>query len=112
MSIATGISRGPHHVAWFLATGEWPERLRHTCDNPICCEITHLLAGTQQQNMDDKVARGRQAKGENHGRAKLSDEQRDELRQLRAEGWSLRQLAEKFGLRETGVSYIINHGKR
>lgn len=99
-------------MAWFLATGQWPERLRHSCDNPLCCEFAHLLPGTQQQNMDDKVARNRQAKGQKHGMSKLSDEQRDELRQLRTDGWSLKQLSEKFGLGVTGISYIINHGKR
>lgn len=81
------------------------------CDNPLCCEVDHLLEGSQKQNMQDKVERGRQAKGEKHGMSKLSNEQRDELRRLRAEGWSLKQLSAKFGLVISGVSYIINHGK-
>lgn len=111
MSVATGVSRGAHQVAWFLKHGEWPRRLRHLCDNPLCCEVDHLLEGSQKQNMQDKVERGRQAKGEKHGMSKLSNEQRDELRRLRAEGWSLKQLSAKFGLVISGVSYIINHGK-
>jgi hypothetical protein len=31
----------------------------HTCDNPPCCAWDHLYEGTQQQNMDDAVRRGR-----------------------------------------------------
>ena len=48
-----------HRVAYYLATGETPALLRHTCDNPPCCNPDHLLPGTQQDNMRDAVERGR-----------------------------------------------------
>jgi hypothetical protein len=32
----------------------------HSCDNPPCCNPSHLSQGTPQQNMDDKHARNRQ----------------------------------------------------
>lgn len=37
--------------------------VRHTCDNPRCINPDHLLLGTHQDNVDDKVTRDRQAKG-------------------------------------------------
>lgn len=40
---------------------------RHTCDNPSCVEETHLLEGTQSDNMQDALARGRFAIGDRHG---------------------------------------------
>lgn len=48
----------------------------HICDNNWCVSLDHLWVGTHQNNMDDKVAKGRQHKpsGVLHGRAKLSDE--------------------------------------
>lgn len=33
--------------------------VRHTCDNPPCHRAEHLIIGTQQENMQDAVAKGR-----------------------------------------------------
>lgn len=38
---------------------------RHTCDNPPCINPDHLIEGTQADNIDDAVARGR-ARGGRH----------------------------------------------
>jgi hypothetical protein len=35
----------------------------HTCDNPSCCNPLHLKAGTQLENMKDKMAKGRFSNG-------------------------------------------------
>jgi hypothetical protein len=59
-----GKLRPAHHVAFKLKHGRWPiPALRHTCDNPPCCNDAHLIEGTQAENMADKVARGRQQRG-------------------------------------------------
>ena len=42
------------------------EVTRHSCDNPPCCNPTHLLVGTQKQNLADMVDRGRSNAGERH----------------------------------------------
>lgn len=55
--------------------------VRHKCDNPICVNPKHLTDGTQQQNIQDMLDRGRQADnaglmaGEKHPRARLTKEQ-------------------------------------
>ena len=38
----------------------------HSCDNPPCCNPTHLRWGTDLENRTDAVIRGRTAKGEKH----------------------------------------------
>jgi hypothetical protein len=54
-------------VALFLVTGKDPGDLFscHSCDNVMCCNGGHMFAGTQQDNMDDCVRKGRQATGDN-----------------------------------------------
>lgn len=42
--------------------------IMHSCDNPNCCNPRHLSKGTHKDNHDDKVNKGRQAKGKTNGR--------------------------------------------
>lgn len=64
-----GRNRRTHQVAYELTKGPLNGMMvLHTCDNRICCNPRHLYLGTHQKNMDDMVARARQAKAEKHGR--------------------------------------------
>ena len=57
-----------HRVAYVLANNELPPQdrwsyhgtvVRHTCDNPSCCNPAHLEVGTQEDNVRDMMDRGR-----------------------------------------------------
>ena len=63
-----GKSKQVHRLAYQIATGESCEGLvvRHRCDNPKCFALEHLELGTMQNNMDDKVMRGRAGLLSNH----------------------------------------------
>ena len=56
---------GAHRVAYELANGVPPGNMfvLHSCDNPLCVNPDHLSLGTLQDNVDDMVAKNRQAKG-------------------------------------------------
>jgi hypothetical protein len=50
-----------HRVAYALAIGPIPSGLGvlHRCDNPPCCNPSHLFLGTQADNLKDMWAKGR-----------------------------------------------------
>ncbi len=50
-----------HRDAWEQAHGPLPKDVQvlHHCDIPLCYEVEHLFEGTQQNNLDDMVAKGR-----------------------------------------------------
>jgi hypothetical protein len=56
-----------HRFAWTLLHGPIPEgqHVLHKCDNRKC--VRHTFLGTQQDNMDDMVSKGRSATGERNG---------------------------------------------
>lgn len=52
-------------IARFLATGiNPPDCVLHKCDNPPCCNPSHLFDGTLQDNVADMMAKGRNASGD------------------------------------------------
>jgi len=70
-----------HRVAFgFANKGSQPKVVRHICDNPKCCNPSHLKAGSQKQNMADKVSRNRQAIGSQNGRSVLTEKEVKEIK--------------------------------
>lgn len=50
-----------HRVAFEITYGPIPQGMvvRHTCDNPTCCNPQHLLLGTPADNVRDAMNRDR-----------------------------------------------------
>ena len=63
-----GVSSSSSRVAWTLTHSMSPEGLCvcHKCDNPRCCNPTHLFLGTQSQNLEDMRIKGRSNTGKSH----------------------------------------------
>ena len=103
-----GKSTRAHRTAYRLLVGPIPpsKHLCHTCDTPGCINPAHLWLGTNAENMADRNAKGRQAKGEHNGRAKLTA---DAVRAIRcaAERDSKAELARRFGISYRDVSKIL-----
>lgn len=84
--------------------------VRHRCDNTACVNPGHLHIGTQTDNVRDRVERGRSARGEQHGRAKLSHADIQDIRRRRAAGASGTSLARAYGVTHQNI-YTILSGK-
>lgn len=93
-----GVKQRAHRLAWFFEHGEWPsEQVLHHCDNPSCVRPDHLFVGTQAVNMADMRAKGRGARGEKHGQARLTAAAVQEIRASRGKV-KQRVLAERYGV--------------
>lgn len=84
----------------------------HKCDVRACINPEHLFLGTYQDNMDDKVAKGRQTKGLNTTFGKLTAEDREYIQQnyrKRAPGVrsNIYELAQKFGVHYSSIYHVI-----
>lgn len=81
----------------------------HRCDNPPCCNPRHLFVGSKNDNMRDRNAKDRQAKGEGNGRHKLTEAEVLEARgAVEAGDLSIRGAARKFGVGYTTMRNAVN----
>lgn len=113
-----------HKVAWILTNGDISDEMCvcHTCDNPSCCNPNHLFLGTNQDNVDDKMKKGRwnstflygkdhPQHGGNSPYSKLTESDVREIRNLREQGYTLRALAKQFGVTHGVINNILQGRK-
>lgn len=89
-----------HRVAYEQLVGAIPEGINvlHQCDRPACWNPAHLFLGTHADNVADKVAKGRQYRGERHHCFTLTDDDLRDAAALNAAGESWRSLARRFSV--------------
>lgn len=98
--------------SWELHNGPIPDGLYvlHRCDNPPCVNPKHLFLGTADDNSKDMISKDRQAKGEDHGQAVLTEDKVRLIRKLYR--WHDRQygsygLAKMLGVSQYAVMCVI-----
>lgn len=104
-----------HRAVYELYKGEIPKGmgLLHSCDKTLCVNPKHLKPGTQKDNIQDAVAKGRIATGQRHGMATLTDQEGREVRDLANCGlFSQRQIAFWYGIARATVSQIKTGARR
>lgn len=88
----------------------------HKCDTPLCVNPDHLFLGTQKDNVDDMIKKGRKfiARGELAGSAKLTEREVRQIRSLYVPGKAphksehgLSELARQFGVTKSCVWSIV-----
>lgn len=112
-----------HRRAWELGNGPIPEGLfvLHRCDDRPCCNPGHLFVGTQVENMQDAIGKGRTCmgdrhharskpelipRGEEHWGSKLTAEQ---VLEIRASAGQVKRkdLADRFGVSTATIGRVV-----
>ena len=107
-----------HRVVYELTIGPIPDGaghhgvcVLHRCDVPLCVNPGHLFLGTNKKNNDDKMRKGREARGERSGMSKLTESDVRAIRFQRAlTGMSQQNLAEIYGVHKTTIAYVCGRG--
>lgn len=97
-----------HRVSWEAFNGAIPKGIQvlHNCpsgDNPKCINPDHLFLGTHKDNMKDCVNKNRRPRGENNGRAKLTEEQ---AVYIKYSSLPVNELKNKFSVNRETVRHI------
>ena len=80
----------------------------HLCDNPACCNPLHFVLGTNQDNVNHKMQRGRFCPKQ----TRFTQEQLNEMKHLRELGVSRDRIAVAFGCHKTTVAHHERLGFR
>lgn len=100
-------------AAYILMVGPVDSSLviRHTCDNPPCCNPAHLIPGTPADNLKDCRDRKRAVyrAGKDHHRAtrKLTDSHVREVKKLSSQGLNNCEIARRYGVNNTTIRSIV-----
>lgn len=103
-----------HRVSYILFKTQIPKGLYvlHKCDVRCCVNPDHLFLGTQADNVQDMVNKGRakgySAPGEKHYRAKLTTAI---VQKIKKSTCSQKEMANKYGVTQSHISYLKS-GKR
>lgn len=104
-----------HRLVYVIHHGLIPDGMivLHNCDNPICCNPSHLRAGTYQDNAIDRQERKRTPYhiGGRDRKRKLSDEAERAICEDYIAGTMVRTIAEKHSIPFGSlVSILTRHG--
>jgi len=123
VALGGGYEQNAARVAWFLASGRWPEPCAlHKCDVGSCVRFSHLFEGTLSENTRDMIRKKRdRIVGARHKLAKFTDDQVAEIRRIgapwarsgrrRYRGTALlvRRLARRFGVGRGTIEMILKN---
>lgn len=101
-----------HRMSYLITNKTLPldKVVMHSCDNPSCVNPKHLSLGTNKDNTNDMMKKGRVKKifkdGEKHPNSKLKNEDIFNIRNLLEKGKTQKFISELYGVNQSLISYI------
>lgn len=101
---------GAHRASYELAYGPIPDGaiVMHRCDNRLCLNPHHLEIGTQRDNVQDMIRKGRSGKPN----TRLTDMEVLKIRERRNAGETLQSIAADYGISFGHVWKLANNLNR
>jgi len=103
-----------HRFSYEIHKGEIPQGkfVCHHCDNPSCINPDHLFCGTNSDNIQDSVKKGRfhliGRKGSQNVSSKLNEKQVKEIKKhFINKKETYRKIAKRYGVEQTTIGLII-----
>ncbi len=104
-----------HRYIWEQFNGPIPPKMfiLHQCDNPTCVNPQHLFLGSHQDNMKDMTVKRRQALGQRNGKATLSDQAVNDIRNIYTGRYGqITELARIYNVSTSCINGIVKNIRR
>lgn len=97
-------------ISWLIHYSDIPDGLFvcHKCDNKKCVNPEHLFLGTPEDNMLDKMNKGRDYRDGTYVNSKLTADGVLKVFALREQGLTHDQIAEQFSMSRPAITNILS----
>lgn len=101
---------GAHCYSYLIYKGsiEEGQHVLHKCDNRRCVNPSHLFLGSNYDNIQDKINKGRLPKGDTHNSSVLLSSQVLQMREDYKTETRLWVLAKRYNIASSTVFKIVN----
>ena len=113
-----GTQKPAHRILWRVYYSNYlrkDEVIQHTCDHSWCMNPNHIYKVDREldarEHAKERVRR-RQGYGENHPKARLSDQEIAEIRHRVKNGELRKDVAADFGISKSYVSMLVKRKRR
>lgn len=110
---SSGKPERAHRVAYQLFVGPIPKGLCicHRCDNRHCVNPSHLFLGTNNDNVRDKMSKGRFKPnyGSHNGMSKLTQQDVSNIRNSYSAGETMGQLSKQHNVTKQTIFSVIHY---
>jgi len=109
---------GAHRLMYQMFYGPIPQGLFvcHRCDNPKCVNPRHLFVGTNSENIQDAISKGRTWRSNNQGehnpRATLTESDVLDIRRKRKQGLSFATINKDYPVGRTAIQDCAIGGRK